>query len=243
MNFSGINKKNIIGKVLRFPLQLIPKNTVVPILQGKLKGKKWIVGSSTHGCWLGSYEYEKQKLFEKEIKPGMAVYDIGSNVGFYTLLASQLVGEQGSVYAFEPVPRNIFFLKKHLQINKVKNVRVIGKAVTTNESTVQFSLGSDCSSGFVSKDGSISVDSVSLDKFIEQGNPLPDLIKMDIEGGEYLALQGAENILKKSKPIIFLATHGKQVHLNCIDFLQSIDYKIYSLHGENIADTNELIAR
>jgi len=63
MNFSAISNKNIFGKILRFPLRFIPTKVVVPILQGTLKGKKWIVGSSNHGCWLGSYEYEKCILF------------------------------------------------------------------------------------------------------------------------------------------------------------------------------------
>ncbi len=50
MNFSGISNQTPIGKLLRFPLKLIPTQMKMPILQGKLRGKKWIVGSSQHGC-------------------------------------------------------------------------------------------------------------------------------------------------------------------------------------------------
>lgn len=50
LNLSKISNRNIIGKLFRFPLKFIPEGTIVPILQGKLKGKKWIVGSSNHGC-------------------------------------------------------------------------------------------------------------------------------------------------------------------------------------------------
>ena len=79
----------------------------IPIFQGKLRGKKWIVGSGEHGYWLGSYEMDKRLAFEKEILPDSVIYDIGANVGFYSLLAAEMTGEKGHVYAFEPLPRNI----------------------------------------------------------------------------------------------------------------------------------------
>jgi hypothetical protein len=74
INFSGISNQTILGKILRFPLQLIPATTIMPILQGKLKGKKWIIKSGQHGAWLGSYEYEKQLVFQQIIKQGSIVY-------------------------------------------------------------------------------------------------------------------------------------------------------------------------
>jgi hypothetical protein len=66
MNFSGISSKSILGKALRFPLKLIPSSARVPIIQGPLRGKLWIVGSSNHGCWLGSYENGKRKKFLRQ---------------------------------------------------------------------------------------------------------------------------------------------------------------------------------
>jgi len=70
---------------------------VLPIMQGRLHGKKWIVGAGEHGYWLGSYEIRKRQSFEAMIKPGTVVYDIGANVGYYSLLASSLIGETGKV--------------------------------------------------------------------------------------------------------------------------------------------------
>lgn len=86
-----------LGKLLRLPLKLIPDKTVLPVLQGKLKGKKWIKGSSINGCWLGTYEFDKQQLFQDYVKPGMVIYDVGANAGFYTLLSSVLTGNSGKV--------------------------------------------------------------------------------------------------------------------------------------------------
>lgn len=114
MNLSGISSASVVGKLLRLPLVLLPGNLQMPIMQGRLKGKKWIVGSSNHGCWLGSYEYRKRILFEKMVPHGSIVYDLGGHVGFYSLLASVLVGPTGHVFVFEPFPANLAYLRKHL---------------------------------------------------------------------------------------------------------------------------------
>ncbi|MBN8636124.1 MAG: hypothetical protein J0M07_12425 [Anaerolineae bacterium] len=100
MNFSGISRQSLIGQLLRLPLALMPKSARVPILQGALRGRWWIAGSSNHGCWLGSYEFDKQQRLSAHVQPGMVVYDIGAHVGFYTLLAAQLVGPGGHVFSF-----------------------------------------------------------------------------------------------------------------------------------------------
>ena len=67
MDISGIPYGTLLRRSLRFLLNRIPSGTIVPILQGNLRGKKWIVGSFSHGCWLGSYEYQKLIVFEKTI--------------------------------------------------------------------------------------------------------------------------------------------------------------------------------
>src|ERR1043165_45133 len=102
VNFSGLSRGSFVGRIARLPLSLIPAGARMPILQGPLRGKRWVAGSHVHGGWRGSYEFEKQQMFISAIKPGAVVYDIGANVGFYTLLASRLAGPQGRVYAFEP---------------------------------------------------------------------------------------------------------------------------------------------
>src|SRR5579871_1243331 len=117
MNLSGISNESVVGRALRAPFRLIPRSAAVPILQGPLRGKRWVVGSATHGCWLGSYEQDKQQCFAGAVSVGSVVYDIGANVGFYSLLASVLVGVSGAVYSFEPVPRNCHFLRRHVDLN------------------------------------------------------------------------------------------------------------------------------
>ena len=116
INFSAISKDSLIGKFLRGILKLIPKNAVLPIFQGELKGKKWIIGSGSFGYWLGNYELEKQKIFQQIVKKGDIVYDIGAHVGFYTLLASELVGKKAGSLLLSPCPKIFFILKNILKL-------------------------------------------------------------------------------------------------------------------------------
>jgi len=100
MNFTAIAPGSMLRRALRFPLKFIPWNAQVPIIQGPLRGKCWIARSCNHGCWLGSYEIEKQKVFSAAVKRGYSVYDIGANVCLDSLLASNLVGPDGKLFSF-----------------------------------------------------------------------------------------------------------------------------------------------
>ena len=242
MNFSAM-PNNLTGKFLRSFLRLIPAKAQVRILQGKLKGQKWIVGSGVHGCWLGSYELEKQQLFEKTIQAGKVVFDLGANVGFYTLLSSVLVGSKGKVVAFEPLPRNLVFLRQHMSINHVDNVTIMDAAVSDTTGTITFDTGPHSSMGKIAENGTLKVTTVVLDTLFEMGEiPAPDYMKIDIEGAELMALQGATRVLDKYHPTIFLATHGKEVHQKCLEFLTSLGYTLRSINEKNLEETDEVIA-
>ncbi|MEL6457006.1 MAG: FkbM family methyltransferase [Cyanobacteria bacterium J06636_27] len=244
MNLSKISNKSVIGKLLRSSLRIIPSQTRMPILQGKLQGKKWIVGSSQHGCWLGSYEYEKQTLFTKTIHKGSVVFDLGAHVGFHSLLASVLVGSQGKVYAFEPMPKNLSYLKEHIKINKIKNIAVINAAVSDSCGTAYFQENICSFQGHLASVGNIKVKTVSLDEMISQGEiPNPNYIKIDVEGAELQVLNGAKNLLATVKPTIFLATHGDEIQRQCRIFLESIGYRLEAINGKPLEVADELIAR
>jgi FkbM family methyltransferase len=245
MNFSGISSKTMLGKILRSPLRIIPSNACIPILQGPLRGKQWIAGSGILSCWLGNYEYEKQKAFAAAVQRGFTVYDIGANVGFYSLLASVLVGPEGKVFCFEPVPRNLEFLRRHLELNKLSNCTVWDAAVGSYEGTSSFDLGPNRAQGHLTTGlrGALTVRTVTLDGLVASGKlPPPDLIKCDIEGAEYDALMGASDILAKYGPLIFLSTHGVDVHRRCCRLLKDYRYSLKSLDGLALDRTYELLA-
>ena len=244
LNWSEISNKSLLGKLLRLPLRLLPAQIQMPIMQGRLKGKRWIVGSFNHGCWLGNYEYDTRLLFERTITQGSVVFDIGGHVGFYTLLASELVGPNGKVFVFEPAPRNLFYLREHLRLNHVKNVVVIEAAVSDRSGVVSFDEGPHSSMGhIVDGGGSFQVNIVVLDELISSGEiPTPDYMKIDIEGAEALALSGAKSMLIKSHPTIFLATHGSGVHQECCHLLRSVDYELEPIDGMNLEQSKEILA-
>lgn len=228
---------------MRFPLRYIPPNVVLPVLQGKLRGYRWIAGSSNHGCWLGSYEFEKQRIIGQMVKQGTVAYDVGAHVGFYTLLFSRLTGPTGKVFAFEPFPLNIAYLRHHIALNHLPNVEVMEYAVSNSSGITSFLEGLNSSMGHIDADGNLNVLQVTLDELVKSRSVIPPhYIKMDIEGGEYKALLGAEAMLRAYHPIIFLATHGKEIHQNCCDFLIGLGYILKPITGDNLQTTNEIMA-
>lgn len=244
--------RNRTDGVLRVPLQLpigetikkiLPKNLIVPMLLGKLKGKKWILGSSHIECAIGYFEYEKRLLIEKIVTSESTFYDIGANVGFYTLLASELVGENGNVISFEPVPRNVKYLRELMKLNKCNNVIIYEVAVKNKSGVSKFDEGISSSTGHLSDDGYLRVKTVSIDDLVGNDKvPKPDYIKIDVEGAELLVLNGAEYTLNRFEPKIFLATHSKNLHKDCINFLRSIGYQIKPITGRDLYSTNEIFA-
>lgn len=242
INFSAVPFDHWFGQVMRWPLRLIPRSLAIPIFQGPLRGKKWIVGSSNHGCWLGSYEHAKQRLFEQFVRPGDIVYDIGAHTGFYTLLASVLVGSSGRVVAFEPFPRNLAYLRQHLAMNHVKNTVVMEGAVYDDEGEVRIVPGLNSFEPHVDDKGTISVRAIKLDHLVFRDSvPAPTVIKIDVEGAEHAVLRGGIRLLTEKRPLIFLSTHGPQLHMECCRLLIGLGYTLRPDVGDNYASCSEVI--
>lgn len=242
LNFSGIKINSFLGLFLRRLGRFLPQNTPIPIIQGPLRGWRWTLGSGVLGYWLGSYEIDNQKIFISLIKPGDIVFDIGAQAGFYTLLASKLVGQDGKVFSFEPFPKNFGNIRKHLALNRINNAEIFEIAVSDRSGELNFASGNSVSTGAISESGEILVKTRSLDDLLDSGKIYPPkVIKMDIEGAEFLALSGAKNIIQKYKPSILLATHGVEVKNRCLELLKSYDYKFIATEG-GVELLNDIIA-
>jgi len=245
MNFSGISSNTFLGKLLRLPLRLLPPGMVMPILQGRMRGMKWVVGSGEHGYWLGWYEYRKRQSFEREIKPNSVFFDIGANVGYFSLLAAKLSKPKGHVYAFEPLPRNIKFIHKHIALNHLaKYISVIEAAVSDKNGSAHFDLGASTAMGHISYQGQLEVQLVSLDELYSKDQiPAPDYIKVDVEGAEYEVLNGARRILQTRRPILFLDTHARSAHDKTVALLQELGYSLECIDGKALPDSKEILAK
>ncbi len=125
--------------------------------------------AGTPSYWLGIYEHRKQAVFEQAVTRGSIVFDIGAHVGFYTLLAADLVGPEGQVFAFEPVPRNLCYLRKHLRLNSIDNVTVMDMAVADSSGVGRFEEGWTPTKGRIAPDGSLQVRMTSLDELLSAG--------------------------------------------------------------------------
>lgn len=239
-----IPPNSFLGKLVRIPLQIIPGNTIIRIFSGPSRGMRWIRNAGIHGYWIGSYEKDKQSVMTRYIRAGMNVYDIGANVGFYTLLMSRFVGKGGKVYAFEPSPRNIHYLKRHLALNRIKNVQVFECALGDNVGEVLFDTSNNASEGKIAPTGDISIKLFSLDYLLKNNTiRVADLVKIDVEGSEYSVLLGGSEYFQTVKPIIFLATHGIEISAQCCRLLQKWGYSVIGIdENKDVVKTDELIA-
>jgi len=244
MNLSVIPRSRLVGRVLRAPLRLVPRAAVVPIIQGPLHGTRWIVGSGTHGYWLGWYEADKVRRFAAAISGARVVYDIGAHVGYYSVLASRVLGCAGQVVAFEPDPQNVAFLRQHLKMNGIDNVQVAEAAVSDRCGTAMFQQDASRYMGALNQGGSLPVRTLSVDALLSSAEfPAPDVIKIDVEGAEQQVLSGAERTLRSKHPLLFVATHSNALHSGCCQFLKSLDYKLEAIDGPSLECASEIVAR
>jgi FkbM family methyltransferase len=225
----------VVGRILRLPLRLIPHGMSVRVLRGPLRGARWVVGAGTHGCWLGTYEQKKQRAFARAARGSAVTMDIGANVGFYTLLAAICGGVRCKVFSFEPLPRNLSLLREHLRLNGLSSVSVFALAVSDRSGTAHFDEGDGPFTGRLSPQGTHSVQTTSLDELSDAGVlPDPDLMKIDVEGAEYLVLQGARGLLRRARPTVFVSTHSQVLDGECVRLLESLGYLIERLAADEL---------
>jgi FkbM family methyltransferase len=201
--------RSIVGKVIRLPLRALPADAKMPILMGRARGSRWIVGAGDHGHWIGTFDRETRRQFERTITSGAVVYEMGGFVGYFTVLASVLVGPKGRVFTFEPDPRNLRFLREHVRINRLANVTVVEAAVGPHAGTVGFRLNADRCLSRPSGDGEIEVTMIALDDFVRGDDVAPpDYIKIDVVGSEMGVLEGARELIRTRHPVLFMRIHS-----------------------------------
>ncbi len=130
----------------------------------------------------------------------MVFVDIGANIGLFTLTAARVIGPTGHVYAFEPGNDNCAYLRKNIEQNGYKNVTVIEKAVTDKTGTCtlfqsEFNPADHRIYEAYKDRKKVEIECITLDAYFKEGTRI-DMIKMDIEGSEELAVKGMDRILR-----------------------------------------------
>lgn len=155
----------------------------------------------------GSWDEHVALLMMDSLTEGQTVVDIGANIGYFTLLASKLVGTSGKVLAIEPSHRNLKKLCEHLWLNVATNVAVLSVAAGRGKTRVSISFPTYNNCGAATLRPIKSLQShqalqVALDDVFEAHSIRPDFIKMDIEGFELEALRGMERTLRCCSPMV-----------------------------------------
>ncbi len=123
---------------------------LMKILFGPLKGYKYKVSPQTgFSSLLGRWEWESQIVYNSVIKSGFIVFDLGANFGIHSMLYSKLVGNNGKVFAFEPLPSNIVDLKLHIHANQLENVEIATFAIGDSIGEVDFLVADHGSQGSI----------------------------------------------------------------------------------------------
>ena len=222
--------------------KLLPR-IAYPVLRGPLRGARFVLGSAAgpgRGAtiYLNLSESQKVSVLSNSLKKGQIFFDIGANVGLYTILGSRLVGPEGKVVAFEPLVRNIFYLYKHVSLNRASNVLILPVSCSNTLELADFALGANPATGHLEglttawgkkgHDDVTLVSTVTLDAAARGLNTYPDVIKIDVEGAELQVLEGAREVLSTAKPDIFLSVHSHDLQTGCLQYLQDLDYTLQS---------------
>ena len=187
------------------------------------------------------YEPEMVKTIEDIISIDDSFFDLGANEGYFSVLAAKIIGEKGLVYAVEPQSRLQEIVLRNFKTNKIGNYRIIQKAISNKEGTIQFSLAPDTNTGSSGlfnvqkyKNPTEVVHMTTLEKlFNDEKIKNIKLMKVDIEGLEYEAILGSQNLFKQNViENIALELHPSIIEKrnnrvnDIIDFLSEAGYKV-----------------
>jgi FkbM family methyltransferase len=229
------------------------------ITDGLLKGRKMFIDASEIAPWKNMINGEYDQFFVEFLKKldlkGKTIYDIGAHFGYTSMFFAELVGPSGKVIAFEPNIYNKKRFEQNLSENKdftgIIEIRDCAISDKTGEEDFLFndnvdngtSSGSflDSSDTFYEKDTyekhrgfkRVKIKTIPIDSLESIGiTKSPFIMKIDIEGAEYLALKGAKQTLAKYRPILLIEIHSIFNMLKVGEILSEFGYKIELLKEE-----------
>jgi FkbM family methyltransferase len=179
------------------------------------------VGISHELLLTGVHEALSTKQIRKEIKAGMTIVEVGANIGYYSLIEAQIIGDEGKIYAFEPSPKNFKLLTTNIALNGFEGIFETHPNGIGNKSETQkfFLLSKGNMSSFLHRkedkviktEGAVDVQIIRLDDFFDSKEDTIDYVRMDVEGYEFEVLRGMEKILSSNRGPqgLFIEVHSE----------------------------------
>ncbi len=191
----------------------------------------------------GCYEPQLSALFRQYLRAGDTFIDIGANIGYFTLLAASCVGANGEVHSFEPTPETFKSLQHNVTLNHFRHVTLNKAAVSNKPGPVQLWVGKEIDSGLVSMrqtshllTDTVTSQATTLDEYVI-ANRVGKIraMKLDIEGAEWLALQGSQALLSSERRPDLIAFEAIQSHAAAfgVTLAQLVEFLIarrYAVH-------------
>jgi FkbM family methyltransferase len=202
----------VTGRLLRWIARRVASGEGT-IGRGPAAGLRIDATGRNAGYVLGTSDLDEQRFIASRLDEGDVFWDLGANIGFFTILAARLVGAKGQVLAFEPLPENAQQLRRNVELNGFRNVTVEQVAVgaKTGTSTLALREGRrDAARLTDDRDGrsAVSVSVISLDDyFAAHHRRPPTLVKIDVEGAEIDAILGGLNTIRSSLPTLLVEVH------------------------------------
>lgn len=226
-------------------------NVFPQLIQVDSETKVWVT-SQWEANLIQGYEQAVITLLPQLVKPNAVIYDIGANIGLYAIRFARLAEKTGHVYCVEANPVCVYFLRANMHLNLLENYDIFPVAVSQGFGKTRFTINygnlglglGESSPFFVVKPGhEIEVEAISLDDLIDSHDLRePDLIKMDIEGGEASAVKGMRKTIERSRPTLIFELHGRDAARGTLEELESGGYRYQELPGgRTFSNARELI--
>lgn len=179
----------------------------------------------------GDAERAIQNVVVQRLRAGDVFYDLGANIGLFSLLGSRAVGEGGKVFSFEPDSTIAGRLRRNISRNGFTNVNVVQRGVWSSTTTLKFAAANTTSPDrgvgtFMNASGdaaSTPVACIALDDFIKTAPP-PNGIKCDVEGAEVEVFRGARDLLKTHRPWVLCEVHSEVNDYALKSYLNEFSY-------------------
>jgi FkbM family methyltransferase len=206
-------------------MRLGQSSIVVETSVGQLR---WRIDALTSQEFLrGTYEPYMQDAFLKYVRPGNTVFDIGAYAGFHSVFCGLLVGATGRVFAFEPNPISRRSLGGQIRLNRTLRVEACPYALSDTVGFADFDATQGSQSRITST-GKSKVEMKTLDSLVSVELPVPDVIKIDVEGEEERVLRGSVKTLSKFRPIVLCDYNDDKTLSSLSRILLPLDYKVLS---------------